>query len=421
MNPHIEVRLMLYVTNTLLDRFLRYVRIDTQADDRTTAYPSSPGQLVLGAILRDELLALGLTDARQDEHGLVFATIPENVPGAPTIAFNSHIDTNPENSGKNVDPQVIRNYPGGDITLPKDRSKVIRVSDNPDLKAVIGKTVITTDGTTLLGADDKAGLSVIMEAARILTENPDIPHGPVKIVFTCDEEIGRGVLHLEPSMIGAVVGYTLDGMATGEIEDETFSADAATVTITGVNIHPSIAKGRMTNAVRLSGMFLDRLPKRRMSPETTAGRDGFLHPLTIEGGVGEVKIGFLLRDFDTAQLAIQAEILREIAAQVEREYPEARVRVDVRKQYRNMRDGITKEPRAVEYAATATRRAGLEPKFKIIRGGTDGAMLTEKGLPTPNLSTGEHNPHSPLEWTCLEEMEAAVRVILELVQVWAGK
>ncbi len=421
MIPHIEVRLMSYVTNTLLDRFLRYVRIDTQADDRTTAYPSSPGQLVLGAILRDELLAVGLTDARQDEHGLVFATIPGNVPGAPTIAFNSHIDTNPENSGKNVDPQVIRNYPGGDITLPKDRSKVIRMSDNPDLKAVIGKTVITTDGTTLLGADDKAGLSVIMEAARILTENPDIPHGPVKIVFTCDEEIGRGVLHLEPSMIGAVVGYTLDGMATGEIEDETFSADAATVTITGVNIHPSIAKGRMTNAVRLSGMFLDRLPKRRMSPETTAGRDGFLHPLTIEGGVGEVKIGFLLRDFDTTQLAVQAEILREIAAQVEREYPEARVRVDVRKQYRNMRDGITKEPRAVEYAATATRRAGLEPKFKIIRGGTDGAMLTEKGLPTPNLSTGEHNPHSPLEWTCLEEMEAAVRVILELVQVWAGR
>jgi tripeptide aminopeptidase len=412
---------MSFSTHTLLDRFLRYVRIDTQADDRTDAYPSSPGQLVLGKLLRDELLALGLADARQDEHGLVFATIPGNVPGAPTIAFNAHVDTNPENSGKNVNPQVIRNYAGGDITLPKDPSKVIRVAENPDLTAVVGKTVITTDGTTLLGADDKAGLSVIMEAARILAENPSIPHGPVKVVFTCDEEIGRGVNHLEPSMIGAEVAYTLDGMASGEIENETFSADAAKVTITGVNIHPSIAKGRMTNAVRLAGMFLDRLPKRTMSPETTADREGFIHPLTIEGGVGETTIHFILRDFDTAQLPAQADILREIGRQVEREHPAARVRVDVREQYRNMRDGIAKEPRAVKFAEAATRRAGLEPKFKIIRGGTDGARLTEKGLPTPNLSTGEHNPHSPLEWTCLEEMEAAVRVVLELVQVWAGR
>jgi len=412
---------MPFATHTLLDRFLRYVRIDTQADDRTTAYPSSPGQLVLGKMLRDELAAFGLADARQDEHGLVFATIPGNLPGAPTIAFNAHVDTNPENSGKNVDPQVIRNYPGGDITLPKDPSKVIRVAENPELDGLVGKTIITTDGTTLLGADDKAGLAVIMEAARILAENPSIPHGPVKVVFTCDEEIGRGVQHLEPAMIGAEVAYTLDGMASGEIEAETFSADAAKVTITGVNIHPSIAKGRMTNAVRLAAMFLDRLPKRTMSPETTADREGFIHPLTVEGGVGEVTIGFILRDFDTAQLAVQAAILREVGRQVEREYPAAKVKVETRKQYRNMRDGIAREPRAVRFAETATRRAGLKPTFKIIRGGTDGAQLTEKGLPTPNLSTGEHNPHSPLEWTCLEEMEAAVRVVLELVQVWAGR
>ncbi len=408
--------------SALLDRFLRYARIDTQADDRTAAYPSSPGQLVLGKMLRDELRALGLADARQDEHGLVFATVPGNVPGAPTIAFNAHVDTNPENSGKDVNPQVIRNYPGGDITLPKDTTKVIRVADNPELSALVGKTIITTDGTTLLGADDKAGLAVIMEAVRTLMENPAIPHGPVAVVFTCDEEIGRGVLHLDPAMLGgAVAAYTLDGMGTAEIEDETFSADAATVTITGVNIHPSIAKGRMTNAVRLAGMFLDRLPKRRLSPETTAGREGFLHPLTIEGGVGEVKIGFLLRDFDTPQLAVQAELLRELARQVEREFPEAKVTVDVRKQYRNMRDGIAQEPRAIKYAAEAVTRAGMEPTFKIIRGGTDGAQLTEKGLPTPNLSTGEHNPHSPLEWTCVEEMEAAVRVVVALCQVWAGK
>jgi tripeptide aminopeptidase len=296
---------------------------------------------------------------------------------------------------------------------------VIRVADNPELNAAIGKTVITTDGTTLLGADDKAGLAVIMEMARTLVENPAIRHGPVKIVFTCDEEIGKGVLHLEPAQLGAVAAYTLDGMASGEIEDETFSADAARVTIRGVNIHPSIAKGRMTNAIRLAGAFLDRLPKRTLSPETTDGRQGFIHPLTMEGGVAEVNINFILRDFDTAKLAVEAEILREIGRQIEREYPEAKVLVETRKQYRNMRDGIAKEPRAVKFAEVATRRAGLEPKFKIIRGGTDGAQLTEKGLPTPNLSTGEHNPHSPLEWTCLEEMEAAVRVLVELVQVWA--
>ena len=412
---------MPFSTHTLLDRFLRYVRIDTKADEKSASYPSSPGQLVLGAMLRDELLAMGVKDAVQNEHGLVFATVPGNVPGAPTIAFNSHVDTNPENSGKDVNPQVIRNYAGGDLTLPKDPSKVIRVSENSELKELVGKTIITTDGTTLLGADDKAGLAVIMEMARILTENPQIPHGPVRIVFTCDEEIGFGVKHLEPSQIGAVVAYTLDGMGAGEIEDETFSADAATVTVTGINIHPSIGKGRMVNAVRLAAVFIDRLPKRHMSPETTDGREGFIHPLTIEGGTGQVKIGLLLRSFDTPDLAMQAELLREIARQVERDYPEAKVQVDVRKQYRNMKDGIAKMPNAIKFAEEATRRAGLTPKFKIIRGGTDGSQLTEKGLPTPNLSTGEHNPHSPLEWTCLEEMEAAVRVVVELCQVWAGK
>jgi tripeptide aminopeptidase len=372
-------------------------------------------------MLRDELLAMGLADARQDEHGIVFATIPATVPGAPTVAFNAHVDTSPETTGRNVNPQVIRNYPGGDIVLPKDTSKVIRVADSPELTDLVGKTIVTTDGTTLLGADDKAGVAVIMEAARVLAENPGIPHGPVRVVFTCDEEIGKGVLHLDPTSFGSTVAYTLDGTGAGEIEAETFSADKATVTITGVNIHPAIARGRMTNAVRLAGMFLDRLPKRTTSPETTADREGFIHPYVIEGGVGEVKVHCLLRDFETPQLAVKAELLREVARQVEREYPEARVRVDVHEQYRNMRDGIAKEPRAVAFAEEATRRAGLEPHFKSIRGGTDGAMLTAKGLPTPNLSTGEHNFHSPLEWTCLEEMEAAVRVVVELVQVWAGK
>jgi tripeptide aminopeptidase len=412
---------MSVTTHTLLDRFLRYVRIDTQADERSTSYPSTPGQLELGRLLRDELLALGLADARQNEYGLVFATISWNVPGAPTIAFNAHVDTSPETSGKNVNPQVIRDYRGGDIVLPKDTSKVIRVSENPELDTLIGKTLITTDGTTLLGADDKAGVAVIMELARVLMDNPHIPHGPVRLVFTCDEEIGKGVLHLDPAEIGAVVAYTLDGQGAGEIETETFSADKATITVNGVNIHPSIGKGRMVNAIRLAGLLLSRLPHRTLSPETTEGREGFLHPYQIEGGVAQTKLHLLLRDFETENLSKQAELLREIARQLMLEYPAASIDIEIHQQYRNMRDGIAQEPRAVQYAEQAVRRAGLEPKHRIIRGGTDGSQLTAKGLPTPNLSTGEHNPHSPLEWTCLEEMDAAVRVLVELVQVWAGR
>jgi tripeptide aminopeptidase len=408
-------------TSTLLDRFLRYVRVDTQADERSATYPSTPGQLELGRLLRDELLAMGYKDARQTEHGIVHATIPGTVPGAPTIALNSHVDTSPEFSGKNVNPQVIRNYPGGDIVLPKDPARVIRVAENPELTKLVGKTIITTDGTTLLGADDKCGVAVIMEVARLLAENRDVPHGPVKVVFTCDEEIGKGVLHLDPADLGADVAYTLDGQGAGEVEAETFSADKATITITGVNIHPSIAKGRMVNAIRLAGMFLERLPRRTLTPETTADREGFIHPYGIEGGVPETKIHCLLRDFETPKLAEQADLLREIAKQLMREYPEAKVAVEVRQQYRNMRDGMGKEPRAVPYALEAVRRAGLEPRQLIIRGGTDGAMLTAKGLPTPNLSCGEHNPHSPLEWTCLEEMQANVCTVIELLKVWAGK
>lgn len=409
----------MHTTRTLLDRFLRYVRIDTTADEKSTTYPSSPGQLVLGKLLRDELLALGLTDAVQNEHGLVFATIPGNVPGAPTIAFNSHVDTSPETTGKNVDPQIHRNYPGGDITL-KD-GKVIRVADSPELTALVGKTIITTDGTTLLGGDDKAGVAVIMELARILTENPAIPHGPVRVVFTCDEEIGKGVLHLDPKEIGAVVGYTLDGQGVGELEAETFSADKATVTITGVNIHPGIAKDKMVNAVRLAGEFLEKLPKDTLSPETTADREGFLHPYVIEGGVGKTTIHVLLRDHETAKLAEKADLLRAAATAVTATHPAAKIDVAITQQYRNMREGIAKEPRAMAYAEQAVTRAGYTAKHCIIRGGTDGAQLTAKGLPTPNVSTGEHNIHSPLEWVCLEELEANVAVLVELVQVWAGR
>jgi tripeptide aminopeptidase len=409
------------MTDTLLDRFLRYVKVDTQADERSSTYPSTPGQLELGRMLRDELLAMGYADARQTEFGIVHATIPGNVPGAPVVALNSHVDTSPEFSGKNVNPQVIRDYSGGDIVLPKDPNRVIRVSECPELNALVGKTIITTDGTTLLGGDDKAGVAVIMEVARILSETKDVPHGPVKVVFTCDEEIGKGVAHLDPKDLGAAVAYTLDGAGTGEVEGETFSADKATVTITGVNIHPALAKGRMVNAVRLAGMFLERLPRRCLTPETTDDRLGFIHPYVIDGGVPQTTIHCLLRDFDTPKLAEYAVLLRDIGRQLEREYPEAKVEVAITEQYRNMRDGMGKEPRAVPFALEAVRRAGLEPKQKIIRGGTDGAHLTAMGLPTPNLSCGEHNFHSPLEWVCLEEMQANVKTVIELLKVWAGE
>ena len=406
---------------TLLDRFLRYVQIDTQADERSMTYPSTPGQLVLAGMLRDELLALGYADARMTAFGIVHATIPGNVDGAPTVALNAHVDTSPEYSGRDVKPQVVREYPGGDLVLPGDRSRVIRVSESPELAALVGKTIVTTDGTTLLGGDDKAGVAVIMEVARMLAEDAAIPHGPVKIVFTCDEEIGKGVLHLDPADLGATVAYTLDGSGTAEVEGETFSADKATVTITGVNIHPALAKGRMTNAVRLAAMFVERLPTRTLAPEVTADREGFLHPYLVEGGVPKVTLHILLRDFDTRRLTEYADMLHAVARQLLAEYPEAAIDVAVAAQYRNMLDGMAKEPRAIPYALEAVRRLGLEPKTRAIRGGTDGAQLTAKGLPTPNLSAGEHNFHSPLEWVCVEELEVNVATVVELLKVWAGR
>lgn len=404
----------------LLGRFLRYVQIDTTARDSSGTYPSSPGQLVLGKLLADELREMGLKDVEHDQHGLVWATVPATVAGqAPVVAFNAHVDTSPETTGKNVKPHVIRQYAGGDIPLAGDASKTIRVSDNPELTKLAGKTLITTDGTTLLGADDKAGVAVIMELAHTLIEHPQIPHGRMRILFTCDEEIGHGIDHVDLKKLGADVCYTLDGSGSGEIDTETFSADQAVVTFRGVNIHPSIAKGRMVNAIRAAAAFLDRLPKAEMSPETTDGRAGFWHPYTIDGGVAQVKIKVLLRDFDTAQLAAKADVLRKAAREVVPEIPGCQIDVQIVKQYRNMGEGLAKEPRAVAYAQEAYRRLGRECKLTIVRGGTDGSQLTERGLPTPNLSTGEHNPHSPLEWTCLEEMQAAVEVLVELVQVWA--
>ncbi len=406
-------------TPTLLERFLKYVRIDTQADEHASTYPSSPGQKELGRLLLTELQELGLPDAVQTNHGIVYATIPPTIDGpTPVIAWLAHVDTSPETTGRGVQPQVHPHYDGGDLVLPGDPHQVLRPATNPKLAALTGKTIITSDGTTLLGADNKAGVAVIMETVRYLMGHREIPHGPIRVCFTCDEEIGKGVEHVDLTVLGAHVAYTLDGEGHGEIEAENFSADKATVTITGVNIHPSIAKGRMVNAVRLAGLFLDRLPRTVLSPETTANKEGFLHPYLIEGGVGQTTLHFLLRDFVTSKLGEYAALLDGVAATIIAEYPDARINVETRPQYRNMADGMTKEPRVVAFAQKAMQQAGLQPVVKSLRGGTDGAILTNRGLPTPNLSTAEHNPHSPLEWTCLEEMQLAVGVLVELAQVW---
>jgi len=402
----------------LLDRFLRYVKVETTAVEETEAYPSSPGQLELGKMLAAEMEEIGLEGVRTNEYGIVIGTIPGNVEEAPVIALLAHMDTSPEAGGKNVKPVVHEKYDGGDIPLPGRRTKVIRAAETDGLAALAGKTIITSDGTTLLGADDKAGVAVIMTAAAHLMANRAIGHGPIRVVFTCDEEVGRGTDKVDLGEIDAAVGYTLDGESAGCIEKETFSADLATVTITGHNLHPGLATGRMINSIRLAAQFLSRMPWQALAPETTSGPQGFLHPYVLEGGVGETKIKILLRSFAASDLAGQAELLRKIGATITAEHPKAKVGVDVKVQYRNMADYLKKEPRAVDLAAEAVRRAGLEPRFERIRGGTDGSRLSEMGLPTPNIFCGMHNFHSYLEFACLEEMELSVKAVIELAQLW---
>ncbi|MBM4001275.1 MAG: peptidase T [Planctomycetes bacterium] len=405
----------------LLDRFLRYVRIATTANEGVSHYPSSLGQWELGRLLADELRAIGVSDVEHTEHGLLYATIPPNVErSAPTIAFNAHLDTSPESPGDNVRPRVIEAYAGGDIPLSPESGRAIEAASNPELAGLVGRTLITTDGATLLGADDKAGIAVIMELAAHLLEHPEIERGPVRILFTCDEEIGRGTRHVDLERLGATAAYTFDGSGADEVDVETFSGDLAIVTLRGVNIHPSIAKDRMVNAVRGAGEFLARMPRDRLAPESTAGRKGFLHPYQISGGVGETTVRILLRDFETPSLASHADLLRGVARDVERAFPGLTVEVSVREQYRNLRDGLAKEPRAVAFALEAHRRLGRAARQTIVRGGTDGSMLTEKGLPTPNLSVGQHNQHSPLEWACLDEMVQALEVAVQIVRLWSA-
>lgn len=404
----------------LLDRFLQYVQIDTTAVEDSGTYPSSPGQLEMGKLLVKQMVEMGILDAHQDEHGIVYGTVPGNVDDAPVVAFNSHVDTSPETTGKGVKPNVIEDFDGKDVVLSGDSSKVITVKECPALATAVGKTIITTDGTTLLGGDDKAGVAIIMELANHLIEETDVKHGDVRIFFTCDEEIGHGVDHVDVEKVNATVCYNFDGGGQGDIDEETFSADMALVTFTGVNTHPAYGKDKMVNASRAAGHFLSKLPM-ELSPERTSEREGFLHPYVLEGGVASATLKVLIRDFDTSKLALHAAILHATAKEVEEECPGTTVAVEIVEQYRNMADGLVSEPRAVQYAVEAHERLGHSFRKTIVRGGTDGSRLTELGLPTPNLSSGQHNIHSPLEWACLDEMYAAVEVGVEIVKRWGER
>ncbi|MEO5322252.1 peptidase T [Mesorhizobium sp. CC13] len=406
------------MTDTVLDRFLRYVVIDTQSDPRSAAQPSTEKQKNLGRVLVEELLAMGLTDAHLDAHGYVYATIPANSDKqVPVICFCSHMDTAPDFTGTGVRPQIIRKYEGGDIVLAGDPSRVIKVSEHPELNNQIGNDIVTTDGTTLLGADDKAGVAEIMAAAQVLVANPDIRHGTIKILFTPDEEIGRGVDKVDFAKLGAKFAYTMDGETAGTIEDETFSADGVEITIQGVAMHPGFAKGRMENAVKIAGAIVDRLPKDQ-APETTDGRQGFVHPTGVTGSMEKATISLIVRDFRDEGLAEKEAMLEAIVKDVLKGYPGSSYGFVVKEQYRNMKVVLDRHPEIVEHAVEAIRRAGMEPVRGSIRGGTDGSRLSFMGLPCPNIFAGGHAFHSPLEWVSRQDMEKAVRTIVELARVW---
>lgn len=409
------------MTATVLDRLLRYVVIDTQSDASSSAQPSTEKQKDLGRVLEKELQALGLTDAHLDEHGNVYATIPANVDKpVPVICFCSHMDTAPDFTGKNVRPQIVRNYQGGDIQLVGDPSRVIRVTEHPDLKDQIGHDIVTTDGTTLLGADDKAGVAEIMTAAATILADPSIKHGTIKILFTTDEEIGRGADKVDLEKLGAAFGYTMDGGRVGEIEDETFSADGVVIDITGVAMHPGYAKDRMENAIKIAGDIISRLPK-ELSPETTEGKTGFIHPVGVTGAMESAKLTFIIRDFTEEGLKEKEALLESIADDVIALYPRSSLTFTVKEQYRNMKVVLDQYPEVVDNLVEAVRRVGLMPERHSIRGGTDGSRLSFMGLPCPNIYTGGHAYHSPLEWVSVQDMEVSVKTIIELVKVWEEK
>ncbi|HZR88973.1 MAG TPA: peptidase T [Bradyrhizobium sp.] len=405
--------------HSVTERFLRYVTIDTQSDPDSRTCPSTEKQKDLGRLLAAELKEIGLADAHLDEHGYVYATIPATTAKkVPVICFCSHMDTSPDCTGANVKPQIVRNYQGGDITLPADPSQVIRAAEHPALRDQIGHDIVTTDGTTLLGADNKAGVAEIMDAAQFLVQNPQIKHGTIKILFTPDEEIGRGVDKVDLNKLAADFAYTIDGESAGQIEDETFSADAATITIQGVSTHPGFAKGKMEHAIKIAAAIIERLPKDTCSPETTEGKQGFLHPIGISGALEQTTIGFIVRDFSVAGLKEKEALLERIVKDVMKDYPRSTYRMEVKEQYRNMKEVIDRHPQTVEYAIEAIRRAGLKPERSSIRGGTDGSRLSFMGLPCPNIFAGEHAFHSRLEWVSRQDMEKAAETMVHLAMIW---
>jgi tripeptide aminopeptidase len=401
----------------VLGRFLRYVRIDTTSDQDSDTYPSTAKQRDLGEVLERELRELGLDDAELTQDGYVFASVPGTA--GPTVGLIAHMDTSQDESGANVDPQVVENWDGNDIVLPGDPDKVLRASENPILAARTGHDIVTTDGTTLLGADDKAGVAEIMGAVAYLVAHPEIEHAPIRVGFTVDEEVGRGVDHFDIDAFGADFAYTLDGAEVGRIDDETFSACEVRIRIEGLSVHPGTSKGKMVNAIKLGARLIERLPQNERSPETTEARDGFIHPHRFTGTTAEAELRFIARDFDAQKLEEHEQLLRKLADDLAAEEPRARVSVTVEEQYRNMKEFLDTDPSVTEAAEEAARRLGVEPWREPIRGGTDGSMLSARGLLTPNIYTGGQQFHSVLEWASVQDMALSAATIVELAKLWA--
>ncbi len=409
--------------DNIADRFMRYVQVDTQSDPTSTAHPTSEKQKDLSRLLLKELFGMGITHASTDEFGYVYATIPSNSDkkNIPAICFCAHVDTAPDCSGTNVKPILHRYYDGRDIVLPDDTTQVLRMSDSPYLKEHLNSGVITSSGTTLLGADDKSGVAAIMEAALYFIQNPAVRHGDIKILFTPDEEVGQGTAKVDMQKLGAQFGYTLDGGEAGSLEDETFSADGALITIHGVIVHPGYAKDKLVNALKVAGAVLDALPKNEWSPETTEKREGFIHPTAVNGIAEKASIQFIVRDFTVAGLQQHHERLKKIAADTVAKFPGAVMEYHVAEQYRNMKEVLDKHPQVVDYAEEAIQRAGLTVKKESIRGGTDGSRFSYIGMPCPNIFTGMQNIHSKLEWIGTKDMAKAAETIVHLAMIWEEK
>ena len=410
---------MTKINYTAAERFLKYVKIDTQSDPESPTCPSTEKQKDLGKVLVAELLEMGITDAHMDEHGYVYATLPSNTDKkVPVICYCSHMDTSPDCSGKDVNPIVHKNYDGKDIVLPNDKTQILRVSEHPDLKAQIGNDVITTDGTTLLGADNKAGLAEIMDAVHHLINHPEIKHGTIRILFTPDEEIGRGVDKVDMKKLAADFGYTVDGETVGHLEDETFSADGVNITINGISTHPGFAKGKMESAIKIASDIVAALPRDTRSPETTELHEGFIHPTSISGLIEKAVIKFIIRSFSVDGLKRLEAFLQHITEEVMKNYPKSTFNFEIIEQYRNMKMILDKHPNVSANAIEAMRRSGLTPVQSSIRGGTDGSRLSYMGLPCPNIFAGEHAFHSKLEWVSIQDMQKAVDTLVNLAIVW---